>query len=136
HPKFDKKDEERYKQAIIANIRKLEDMQRQVQAEIGKKQETQIITLYKDLNTAIEAFAKANSYQLVLGYGDITGDLFTVENIDRKMKGMDLGCTTPLYMGPSANITEPIIQTLNNMYRTSMTAPGGAGVTPVSGTRP
>src|SRR5262249_16456578 len=136
HPKFDKKDEERYKQAIIANIRKLEDMQRQVQAEIGKKQETQIITLYKDLNMAIEAFAKANSYQLVLGYGDLTGDIFTVENIDRKMKGMDLGSTTPLYMGATTNITEPIITTLNNMYRSTGMAPAGGTVTPTSGTRP
>ncbi|MFO0970248.1 MAG: OmpH family outer membrane protein [Gemmataceae bacterium] len=136
HPKFDPKDKERYEQAIVANIRKLEDMQRQVQAEIGKKQETQIITLYKDLNTAIDAFAKANSYQLVLGYGDITGDLFTVENIDRKMKGMDLGSTTPLFMGAGVNVTEPIIQTLNNMYRTSAGAGAPTGVTPVSGTRP
>lgn len=129
-PMFNPKDKDRYEAAILANIRKLEDMQRQVQGEIGKLQETQIVTLYKDLNAAIDAYSKANGYNLVLGYGDILGDQFTVDNIDRKMKGMDLGSTTPLFFSPTANITQPVIDTLNAHFRST----GGVPATPVGKT--
>ena len=35
--------------------------------------------MLKDLNQAVEAVAKTQGFQLVLAYGDIIGDPFTVE---------------------------------------------------------
>lgn len=118
-PKFDPKEADRYQQAIIANQRKLQDMDREVRAEIGKVQEFQIISLFKDLNQAVEAVAKSQGFQLVLAYGDIVGDPFTVENISRKMNGMDLGSTTPLFFHASTNLTDTVVATLNSHYRTT-----------------
>jgi len=135
HPSFDKKEQSRYEQAILANKRKLEDMDRQVRTEIGKVQESQIVNLYKDLNAAVEATAKAQGFQLVLAYGDISGDQFTLENINRKMNGMDLGSTTPLFFAGSANITDQVTASLNALFRSTGGAAATVPATPTSAPR-
>ena len=130
-PGFAKEQKEQYEQGILANQRKLEDMDRWVRANVGKIQETQIVTLFKDLSDATQRYASANGIQLVLAYGDTTEDRYNIFNINRVMNGMDLGSTTPLFYSPTVDITQPIIQTLNQNAPQAGTAPGGT-ITPVS----
>lgn len=133
-----KEDRPAYEKAILEHKRKLEDMERTIAPQVAKIQEGQIVTLYKDLQAAVEMVAKANAVSLVLAYGDVTEDRFNIFNINRLMNGMDLGSTTPLYFDPSVNITGQVVETLNRHYATTGgPAAGGAPptgpVTPVSG---
>jgi Skp family chaperone for outer membrane proteins len=107
-----------YEQYLVKLKRDMEDLDMQAKKLIGKKREEQIVMLFKEMTDAINAFAQANGYQLVLGYGQqIDGDLYSFGNINRLMQGMDLGSTTPLYMNLGVDISQAVVDTLNNHYR-------------------
>lgn len=128
HPQFKKEDRPRYESGILANKRKIEDIDREVRSRVGKKQEEQIVGLYRDVSEAVKGYAQANSIQLVLAYGDpAEGDHFTFPNVNRKMQGMDLGTTNPFFFVPQVDISQAIIDTLNHRYRA-----GGAATVPAT----
>lgn len=128
HPKFDPKERERYEAGIVANNRKLEDLDREARKRIGKKQEEQIVALYKEVNLIVNGYAQSNGIQLVLAYGDpIEGDHFNFGNINRKMQGMDLGVCNPMFFVPGADITGAIIDTLNRRFQANGAETPGAG---------
>jgi Skp family chaperone for outer membrane proteins len=128
-PKFDPKNKEQYELGIKGNQRKLEDLQYEVKKAITKIQEDNIISLLKEVNGAIEAYAKANNIQIVLGFGEqIDGDLYTFPNITRKMQGMDQGGLNPLYFDRSLEISQPVADMLNAAYQRA------GGVIPASAT--
>ncbi len=129
NPKFDPKDKERYEQGLRGNQRKLEDLELQVRKVISKTQEEQVTNLYKEVHSAIHAFARANAIHVVLGYGEqMSGDLYGFANINRKMQGMDLGSCNPLYVADGVDISQPVVEMLNASYQRA------SGITPVSGT--
>jgi len=114
----DKKLLEQYQTYLLKLKRDMEDLDMQARKLIGKKQEEQIVTLYKEVVGAIQAYASNNGYQLVLGYGQqIEGDPYTFANINRMMQGMDLGGTTPLFMGQGIDISMDVANTLNAHYQ-------------------
>jgi Skp family chaperone for outer membrane proteins len=121
----DPKLKDQYEQYLVKLKRDMEDLDMRARKLIGTKQEEQIIILYKEVIGAIQAFAKANNYQLVLGYGQqIEGDLYSFANINRIMQGMDMGGATPLFLESSVDISQSIVDTLNAYYR------GGGGAVP------
>lgn len=129
-PNFDPKKKEQYDAGILNNKRQLEDMQRDIQKLIGKKQEDNLVTLWKEVNTGIDAVAKAYGFQIVLGYGDPMEkeQLNLFPNINRKMQAMDLGSTIPLYVHGSVDLSQVITDTLNSWQNKN-------SVTPTSGTK-
>lgn len=130
---FDPSKRDQYERGILNNKRKLEDLDQEARKALGKEQEEQIVTLFKEVAGATQAYAKANGIHAVLAYGEaFEGDLYSFININRKMQGMDLGGTTPLYIGAGVDISTGIIDTLNNWYKAASNASGG-NVTPVSG---
>jgi Skp family chaperone for outer membrane proteins len=135
-PKFDPKNKDQYEQGIRVNQRKLEDLEMSVRNLVGRTQEEQVTSLYKEVQTAIEAYARANAIHVVLGYGEqIDGDAYSFGNINRKMQGMDLGSCNPLFHVAGIDISQPVIDMLNSAFQRA----GGAaatGITPVSGTAP
>ena len=132
-PKFDPKERDRYEQGIRGNQRKLEDLELTVRKLVGTNQEAQIVNLFKEVQTAIRAYAQANGIHVVLGYGEqIDGDVYAFGNINRKMQGMDLGSCSPMFHVPGIDISQPVADMLNSSFQRA----GGAsasGVTPVSG---
>ncbi len=131
----DPKLKDQYEQYLLKLKRDMEDLDMQAKKLIGKKQEDQIVALYKEVVGAIQAFAQSNGYQLVLGYGQqIEGDVYTFPNINRIMQGMDLGSTTPLFLAGNVDISQSIIDTLNAHYRSAgnAAAPGGVPAIPTS----
>jgi len=115
-PKFNPQNKAQYEAAILKNQRELEDMDREIKGLIGKKQEDNLVTLWKEVNTGVGAVAKAYGFQIVLGYGDPMEkellDLFP--NVNRKMQAMDLGSTVPLYVDRSVDLSQAIADTLNS----------------------
>src|SRR5262245_50644228 len=105
NPKFDPKDRERYEYHIKEHQRKLEDLELTVRKLVGKTQAKQIIALYKEVETAVQSYARSNAIGVVLGYGEQTdGDVYAFPNINRKMQGMDLGGLNPMFVAPGIDI--------------------------------
>jgi Skp family chaperone for outer membrane proteins len=118
NPTIDAKTRESYEQYLLSLKRKMEDLDMQARKLIGKKQEDQIVMLYKEVAGAVQGYAQANGIHLVLGFGEqIEGDLYSFLNINRKMQGMDLGSTTPFFQLGGVDISQAIVDTLNAHYR-------------------
>jgi Skp family chaperone for outer membrane proteins len=108
-------EKENYIQAIRKSRRDLEDMGAEIQKNLGTKQEQNLVTLYKEVDVGIATIAKAQGYQIVLGYGDpVEKDLLLLfPNINRKMQAMDLGSTVPLYVDPANDLSAIVVYNLN-----------------------
>ena len=91
-----------YEEKIINGKRQLEDMGRNIQAKLGAKQETNLVTLWKEVQMGIDAVAKDQKIDVVFGYGDpMEKNLLELfPNVNRKMQAMDLGSTVPLFLTP------------------------------------
>ena len=107
-------DKAKFEQAIITGKRKLEDLDREARAKIGKQQEEHLIALYKEVVNAVKEHAETHGIQIVLGYGEPPdADLFTFANINRKLTGMDMGGSVPLYFRPGIDISQHVVDSLN-----------------------
>lgn len=117
-PKFDPSKREQWERGILANKRELEDLNREAQKHIGKKNEGQVVQLYREVSDAIKAYAAANNFHLVLSFGEPTeGDPFTFANIQRKVSGMEMGGgICPIYISPGLDITAGVVDLLNRQY--------------------
>jgi Skp family chaperone for outer membrane proteins len=116
------------KQALIKrNKRELEDLSIEMQNSLGKRQEDNLITLWKEVNMGITKVSEAYGFQIVLGYGDPLDkgmmDLFP--NINRKMQAMDAGGAVPLYVHGSIDLSHAVTETLNRWVDPNVTPAGG-----------
>jgi Skp family chaperone for outer membrane proteins len=132
-PQLDPAKALQYQESIKTNKRTLEDMSAEITRLLGKKQEDNLVTLWKEVNMGIDAVAKAYGFQIVLGYGDpMEKDLLNqFPNVNRKMQAMDLGSTVPLYVHGSVDLSQAIVDTLNHWIQ----PPDKKAVTPVTGTK-
>lgn len=115
---------------LVELKRRLEDLDAEARRRIGKKQEDQLVQLYKEVVAASQAYGQANGFTMVLGYGEpFQGtDFYSFANISRRMQGMGLGMV-PIWYNQNLDITAGIIETLNQHYRSQ----GGVPATPTSG---
>lgn len=122
--------EERYKAGIIANKRKLEDLDMEARRLVGKRAEEQSVQLWKEVNEVIARTARGHGYNIILGYGDPPNlESNSVQIINRRMASMEAGSMTPLYFDTSADITRQVVDTLNSGYQG-----GGARTVPATPT--
>ena len=111
--------------------RELEDLDLEARRLIGKKQEDQLVVLWKEVNDAVSKTAAAQGYQLVMAIGEPSElDQNSFPAISRKMQSYEVGASSPLYVSGSINITAQVIDTLNAGYA----ANGGAKTAPVTPT--
>ena len=131
-PQLDPAKAGQYQDSIKAHKRTLEDMSAEITRLLGKKQEDNLVTLWKEVNMGIKAVGEAYGFQIVLGYGDPMEKnlLDQFPNVNRKMQAMDLGSTVPLYVHGSVDLSQAVVDTLNHWVD-----PNKKAVTPVSGTK-
>jgi len=107
---------ENRQELIKRNKRELEDLSTEMQRLLGKRQEDNLLTLWKEVNLGITKVSEAYGFQIVLGYGDPLDkgmmDLFP--NVNRKMQAMDGGASVPLYVHGSVDLSHAVTVTLNN----------------------
>lgn len=121
-PKFDPAKVEQWKRGIINNKRQLEDLQEQAKVLIGKKNEEQVVQLYKEVSDAVQRYAVANGFHMVLAYGENgkQQDPFSFANISRKVQGMEMGGgIVPMYFHQALDISVPVAHALNGQYSPS-----------------
>jgi Skp family chaperone for outer membrane proteins len=132
-PQLDPAKVPQYRASITAHKRTLEDMSAEITTLLGKRQEDNLVTLWKEVNMGIKAVGEAYGFQIVLGYGDPMEKnlLDQFPNVNRKMQAMDLGSTVPLYIHGSVDLSQAVVDTLNAW----LTQKGAASVTPTGGTK-
>jgi Skp family chaperone for outer membrane proteins len=132
---FAKYKQEDYERGIVDRKRKLEDLDKDVRALIGKKQEDQLVQLWKEVNAQVQGYAVSNGIHIVLGYGDpmTLDELNSFPNINRKMQGMDLGGAVPLFVSQGLDISNDVVRSLNDAYQRASARPvttSGANLAP------
>lgn len=104
---------------IIQARRQLEDMQRMVSFELGKIQQTHLVTLWKDVQHAVKDYSAQHGIELVIAYGDPADKelLATFPSITRKMQSADAGGSMPFFVSPRADISHAVVDLLNKQFR-------------------
>ncbi|MBI3824231.1 MAG: OmpH family outer membrane protein [Planctomycetes bacterium] len=116
---------ELYEEKIITARRYLEDLNREARTTIGKKQEANLIQLWKDVREAVKTYSAEHGLDLVIVYGDVTqaDQLDVFPNITRKMSALDQGGSLPFFVAPGVDISEGLVQLLNRQYRRRLAEP-------------
>jgi Skp family chaperone for outer membrane proteins len=126
NPAVPEKDREQYVSYLRTLKRQLEDLDLEARKKIGKRQEDHLVQLYREVSGQIQAVASSNGFHLVLGYGEPPNeDLMSFMNINRKLTGMDMGSTVPLFINPNLDISEQVVTSLNQAYRSTGATPTG-----------
>jgi Skp family chaperone for outer membrane proteins len=115
------------------NIQKqLKELDRQVQdlgetakKQLGKMRDDQAVQIYREVEEAVQYYARANDIEMVLHFNDAVAaaDLYQPLNIERKLQ---TGACMPMYVAQGMNITDIISSMLNNRL--------GASAAPSPGT--
>lgn len=114
--------------------RELEDLSNEAQVMIGKKQDEQVVLIYREVQEASQRVAVAHGYDMILHYNDPTtsAEYWSAGNIVRKMQA---GACMPIYFAPGVDISADVVNALNQAY--SRIAPATAPtITPTSATTP
>jgi Skp family chaperone for outer membrane proteins len=95
--------------------RQLEDYNAQFKKDFSKKQEEQLVLLYKEVEYMVSQVAKMNGLELVFQYGDVIDkkDAYNPAIIQRKVLG---GMCLPMYAVGGLDISEQVYKSLNNWY--------------------
>jgi Skp family chaperone for outer membrane proteins len=97
--------------------RQMQDLAEEAKNTLGKKESEELVIIYKEIAAAVASFAQANDIDLVMHYNDATTDLEmnSPQNIQRKMV---TGPCTPLYYRPGEiDISQVVLQMLNQRYQ-------------------
>ena len=97
---------------------KLEQLDKDTKADLGKRLEARQAELYKEMQAAVAKHAEAEGIDVVIAYGDApvqTADDFA--NVKRRMHAIDIGAGILFYARPGLDITDAIVTRLNDAYR-------------------
>ncbi len=100
-----------------ARQRELEDLQVEAKQMFTRKNEEQMLVVYKEVAEVAQQYARAHGIDLVVHYNDVptdSPDYFSAGNVSRKIQA---GAFIPLYIGEQMEITREIIATLNDAFR-------------------
>jgi Skp family chaperone for outer membrane proteins len=111
------------KEALTAKVtkatREIENLGAEMQRFLGKRQEDNLVDLWRDVQDGIKSYATQNDIELVFGFGDPVDkqllDLFP--NINRKMSAMDNGSAVPLFAARHVEIAPGVVELLNKRER-------------------
>ena len=97
--------------------RDVQDLGERAKKELGKMRDEQAVLIYREVEEAVQVFARAYDIEMVLHYNDavVPADLYNPMNIQRKLQ---TGACMPMYTAPGMNITDMIAQMLNQRLGT------------------
>jgi len=110
---------EQLEKNLRAYQRQLEDLNNDAKAFWAKKNDEQMLILYKEVMDATQRYAVSHSFELVVHYNDATPEMpeyWHPGNVARKIQA---GACIPMYIHPGMEITKPIVDTLNEAFRRS-----------------
>lgn len=126
---MDKSTDEAAKEKMQQQIRELErgvqDLGEAAKKQLGKMRDDQAVQIYREVEEAVQAYARANDIEMVMHFNDavVPADLYHAVNIERKLQ---TGACMPMYVAPGMNITDTISAMLNQrLGATPAPAPSG-----------
>jgi Skp family chaperone for outer membrane proteins len=96
--------------------RQMEDLSAEAKVIYGKKNEEQMLIVYKEVMDMAQRYAVAHGYELVMHFNDVpmdSTDFYNPVNVSRKIQA---GACIPMYMAPGMEITKPVVEALNARY--------------------
>jgi Skp family chaperone for outer membrane proteins len=102
-----------YERNLKAYQRQMEDVSNDAKLLFGKKNEEQMLIVYKEVMDTAQRYALANGYELVMHFNDVLPDqpeFYSSGNVSRKIQA---GACIPMYVAPGMDITKNVISTLN-----------------------
>jgi Skp family chaperone for outer membrane proteins len=116
---------EKIEQQMRGLDREVQDLGDSAKKNLAKMQDMAAVDIYKEVQQAVEHYARANDIELVVHYNDAVtpSDLFNPMNIQRKMQ---TGACMPMYITPGMDITPQITDMLNQ--RLHAAAPAGQAI--------
>ena len=113
---------EKIEQQMRTLDREVQDLGDSAKKNLAKMQDMAAVEIYREVQQAVEHYARANDIELVVHYNDASAptELFNPMNIQRKMQ---TGACMPMYITPGMDITLQITDMLNQ--RLHAAAPTG-----------
>jgi Skp family chaperone for outer membrane proteins len=104
--------------------REMQDKTEEARMALDKKQGDLIVLVYKEVDEAVKTYAKQANIELIMHYNDavLESDRNSAANIARKMSA---GACMPMFMTPSLDISQDIVNALNAKYPVAAAAPAG-----------
>jgi len=92
--------------------RQAQDLSEEAKRELTKFREAQAVQIYKEIQEATIAYARARDFGLVLHYADATApaEYYHPVNVLRKLQQQ---ACLPIYVDPELDITKPVTEMLN-----------------------
>jgi Skp family chaperone for outer membrane proteins len=97
--------------------RQLEDLNNDAKTFWTKKNDEQMVILYKEVMDTAQRYAVSHNFELVMHYNDATTDMpeyWHPGNVARKIQA---GACIPMYIHPGMEITKAVVDTLNDAYK-------------------
>ena len=96
--------------------REIEDLNAEAKSALGKKQDEQLVILYREIQDAAQRYAMAHNFEAVFHYQDATTqqDYYSPYMIARKVQSPSL---MPIYQAPGLDISYEIVMALNAAYQ-------------------
>jgi Skp family chaperone for outer membrane proteins len=109
------------KDELVKEVKRMErDMQEIVEdakQKIAKREFDNLVQIYREVQAAVETYARAYAIELVLQYSDAVGaDVYTPANFQHKLSNR---ACMPIYVDPRMDITEPVTAMLNQKLASS-----------------
>jgi Skp family chaperone for outer membrane proteins len=96
--------------------RQLEDLGKEFKRELAKKQQAELVTLYREIEDMVKRVGVANSFEMVLQYNELI-DPKEAYNPSLVAQKVHPGVCMPLYAAPGLDITAQVIANLNHYYK-------------------
>ncbi len=97
--------------------RQMEEVNHEAKMLLTKKNEEQMVLVFKDVTAAARRWAKAHDIDLVMHYSDMSPEdpeYYSPGNIDRKIQARGL---VPDFIAPGMDITRDVVADLNQRLR-------------------
>jgi len=102
-----------YEKNLKAYQRQMEDLSNDAKLLFSKKNEEQMLIVYKEVMEMAQRYAAAHGFELVMHYNDVpmtSSDFYSAGNVSRKIQA---GACIPMYIHPGLDITQGVVDTLN-----------------------
>jgi Skp family chaperone for outer membrane proteins len=103
--------------------RQVQDKNEQFKRDLLKWRDDIAVQIYREIDDAVKAYARANDIDMVLHFSDAVtpADMFHPANVERKLQ--TLACM-PMYVAQGMDITAQVTEMLNARLRTTAPAQG------------
>jgi Skp family chaperone for outer membrane proteins len=123
-------------QEIKKRQREIEDNREAAKKVLAKRNDEQIVQLYREIEDTVKRYAGQNGYHVVLQFDERTNpaEIYSPVNIQRKLQGSaGTGCCVPVHMAPGLDITQPVLAILNPAGAAPAPATTGGGAAAPAG---